>query len=89
MVEASEYNIEIMNIEAGKGNALYALCDLLGVDYEDTISMGDSDNDSSVTKAAGLGLAMANAVDSLKAIADEIICSNEEHGVEYVLNHYF
>lgn len=89
VVEASEYNIEIMNIEAGKGNALYALCDLLGVDYEDTISMGDSDNDSSVTKAAGLGLAMANAVDSLKAIADEIICSNEEHGVEYVLNHYF
>lgn len=89
VVEASEYNLEIMNIEAGKGNALYALCDLLGVDYEATISMGDSDNDSSVTQAAGLGLAMENACDSLKAIADEIICSNEEHGVAYVLNRYF
>ncbi len=89
VVEASEYNIEIMNIDAGKGNALYALCDLLGVDYADTISMGDSDNDSSVTQAAGLGLAMENACDALKAIADEIICSNEEHGVVYVLNHYF
>lgn len=89
VVEASEYNIEIMNIEAGKGNALYALCDLLGVDYTETISMGDSDNDSSVTQAAGLGLAVENACDSLKAIADEMICSNEDHAVAYVLNHYF
>ncbi len=89
VVEASEYNLEIMNIEAGKGNALYALCDLLGVAYEDTISMGDSDNDSSVTQAAGLGLAVENACDALKAIADELICSNEDHAVAYVLNHYF
>ena len=89
VVEASEYNLEIMNIDAGKGNALYALCDLVGVAYEDTISIGDSDNDSSVTKAAGLGLAMENACDALKAIADEIICTNEEHAAVYVLNHYF
>ena len=88
-MEASEYNLEIMNIDAGKGNALYALCDLVGVAYEDTISIGDSDNDSSVTKAAGLGLAMENACDALKAIADEIICTNEEHAAVYVLNHYF
>ena len=89
VVEASEYNLEIMNIEAGKGNALYALCDLLGVAYSQTISLGDSDNDSSVTQAAGLGLATANACDSLKAIANEIICSNEDHVAVYVLNHYF
>lgn len=89
VVEACESNLEIMNIDAGKGNALYALCDLLGVAYEETISIGDSDNDSSVTQAAGLGLAVCNACDSLKAVADEIICSNEEHAVAYVLNHYF
>lgn len=88
VVEVSEYNLEIININAGKGNALHSLADKLGVDYSDTISIGDSDNDSSITQAAGLGLAVSNACDSLKEVADEIICSNEEHVVRYVLSHY-
>lgn len=89
IVEASEYNIEIVNIDAGKGNALHSLADMLGVDYADTISIGDSDNDNSSLQAAGLGLAVENSCESLKAVADEIICSNEEHAVAYVVSHYF
>ena len=85
----SEYNLEIMNVEAGKGNALHWLADVSGIAGEDTISMGDSDNDISIIEAAGLGLAVSNACDSLKEVADEIICSNEEHVVPYVLSHYF
>jgi len=88
-VEAGEFNLEIMSSDAGKGRALYALADMIGVDYADTVSIGDSDNDSSVTQAAGLGLAVSNACDSLKELADEVICSNEEHVVSYVLSHYF
>ena len=87
-VEASEYNIEIMSVDAGKGEALCALADSLGVDRKATIGMGDSDNDSSLINGAGLGLAMSNSCEALKKIADEIICSNDEHGVRYVLNHY-
>ena len=89
VVEAIEYNIEIVNIDAGKGNALYSLADMLDIDRSDTISLGDSDNDSSITQAAGLGLAVSNACDSLKAVADQIICSNEEHAIAYVLSRYF
>lgn len=89
VVEASEYNLEIMNINAGKGNALHALADMIGVSCSDAISIGDSDNDNSITQAAGLGLVVSNACESLKKVADEIICSNEEHAVAYVLNHYF
>ena len=85
----SEYNLEIMNVEAGKGNALHWLANENGVAREETISMGDSDNDTSIIEAAGLGLAVSNACDSLKKVADEIICSNEEHVVLYVLSHYF
>lgn len=87
--EVTEYNLEIFNIDAGKGNALYKLADLVGVPYSETMSIGDSDNDRTVTEAAGLGLAVANASDSLKSIADEIICSNEEHVIDYVLKKYF
>lgn len=89
IVEASEYNIEIVNIDAGKGNALHSLADMIAVDRADTISIGDSDNDSSITQAAGLGLAVSNACDSLKAVSDQIICSNEEHAIAYVLSHFF
>ncbi|MBE7026474.1 MAG: Cof-type HAD-IIB family hydrolase [Ruminococcaceae bacterium] len=88
VVEGCDYNLEIFSASAGKGSALHALADMLGVDYADTISIGDSDNDTSSIKAAGLGLAVSNACDSLKEIADEVICSNDEHAVEYVLNNY-
>ena len=88
-VEVSEYNLEVFNIDAGKGNALHMLADELGVDYSQTMSLGDSDNDVTVTEAAGLGLAVSNACDALKEIADGIICSNEEHAVAYVLEKYF
>jgi Cof subfamily protein (haloacid dehalogenase superfamily) len=85
----SEYNLEIMNANAGKGNALYMLADMLGIDRTATISIGDSDNDASITQAAGLGLAVSNARASLKEVADKIICSNDEHAIAYVFSHYF
>ena len=85
---AAEYNLEIMNVQAGKGNALYTLADMLKIDRADTIAMGDSNNDESIIRAAGLGLAVSNACASLKAAADAVICSNEEHAVAYVLNRY-
>ena len=81
--------LEIMHIDAGKGNALRTLANMLGIGLEETISIGDSDNDSSITQTAGLGLAVSNASPALKELADEVICSNEEHAVVYVLNHYF
>lgn len=89
VVEADEYNLEIINANAGKGNALYALADMLGVNYADTIAIGDSDNDNSIVQASGLGLAVSNATNSLKAVADEIISSNDEHAIDYVLARYF
>ena len=88
VVEGAPYNLEIVNKDAGKGNALRCLADKLGTDYADTISVGNSDNDESMIQAAGLGLAVSNSCESLKAVADEIVCSNEEHVIDYVLKHY-
>lgn len=85
VVGVSDYNLEIMNAKAGKGNALLWLAEELGIKREDTISVGDSDNDRSMVKAAGLGLAVSNACQSLKEAADEIICSNDEHAIQYIV----
>ncbi len=89
VVESAPYNLEIVSRDAGKGNALRCLADKLCIDYADTISIGNSNNDESMIKAAGLGLAVLNSCESLKKAADEIICSNEEHVIDYVLKHYF
>ena len=83
-----EYNLEIMSTKAGKGNALSALADMLKIQRSKTISIGDSGNDITSIESAGLGLAVSNATDSLKAVADDIICSNEEHIVAYVLENF-
>ncbi len=88
VVEGFEYNLEIMSTKAGKGNALSALADMLKIQRSKTIGIGDSGNDITSIEAAGLGLAVSNATDSLKAVADDIICSNEEHIVAYVLENF-
>ena len=88
IAEGADYNLEIMNASAGKGNALRDLARMLGVDIAHTIAIGDSDNDDSMIRAAGRGLAVSNAVDSLKAVADSVICSNDEHVVRYIISHF-
>lgn len=81
-------NLEIFSSEAGKGRALLRLAAHLGVDPAATIGVGDSTNDSDLLARAGLGLAVSNAYDELKAIADAVICSNDEHAMQYILEHY-
>ncbi len=89
VAEANAHNLEISALDASKGSALLRLADHLGISHAATIGMGDSDNDTAMIKAAGLGLVMENAPDSLKTIADCVICSNDEHAVQYVLEKYF
>ena len=77
--------LEVYSSDAGKGKALIALADKLGIDIADVIAVGDSKNDSSMIEVAGLGLAVANACDTLKELADQTICDNSEHIAKYVL----
>ena len=77
--------LEVYSSDAGKGKTLIALADMLGVDIADVIAVGDSENDSSMIEEAGLGLAVANACDTLKELADQTICDNSEHIAKYVL----
>ena len=87
-MRSAKNNLEVCLSEAGKGKTLKALARLLSVDTMDVIAVGDSDNDSTLIEAAGLGLAMGNACDALKALADQTICDNSEHIAEYVLENF-
>lgn len=88
VAQSHKHNLEIFSKNAGKGNALKLLAGILDVDIKDTIAVGDSTNDLTMIKDAGLGLAMDNAVSELKAVADKVICDNNEHSAKYILENF-
>ena len=81
-------NIELNHISAGKDNGLKALCEYLGFTLENAMAFGDGTNDTCMLKAAGLGVAMSNAEEEVKAAADMITLSNNEAGVAHAIRRH-
>lgn len=77
--------IHCANKNVSKGNAMVGLCKFLKIDLKDVVAIGDDINDVSMIKMAGLGVAMGNATEEVKKIADMVTTSNEEDGVARVL----
>ena len=73
--------VEIVNKGASKGQALMALAGRFGIKREETMAIGDSENDIEMLKAAGLGVAVANASDEVKAEADYVTRACDGEGV--------
>lgn len=78
-------SFDIMNKGVSKGNALKELCEKLGVKSEEVIAIGDNFNDSSMIEYAGMGVAMGNAEDGVKEIADMVTDTNDNDGVAKAL----
>lgn len=74
-------NIEINGKDARKGTALVALGAHLGIKREEIMACGDGINDVEMLREVGFGVAMENASDEVKAAADYITVTNDEHGV--------
>lgn len=74
-------NVEIMPAGTSKGEAVKRLAEILKIKPEEVICMGDSENDLSMIKYAGLGIAMGNAIDLIKENANYITDTNENSGV--------
>lgn len=74
-------NIEINDRHANKGEAIGKLAAYLGFDISETMSFGDGLNDLSMIKAAGIGVAMANACSEVLAAADEMTLDCDHDGV--------
>ena len=68
---------EISDPEVNKGNAIRALCRHLGMTTADCIAFGDSMNDAEMLQTASVGVAMGNAPDAVKALAD-LVCDRCE-----------
>jgi Cof subfamily protein (haloacid dehalogenase superfamily) len=89
MVAVSKpFYLEFNNPKASKGSALEYLANQMGIPREDIIAIGDSEIDASMIEYAGLGVAVENAIPSVKEKAGFITYSNDDDGVAYVLEKF-
>lgn len=73
--------LDIIPINSGKDNAVKEILKYYGLSKQEAIAFGDGNNDIALLEAVGLGVAMGNASDELKEIADDICLSVTEDGV--------
>ena len=82
---AGEGIVELLPLGLSKATGLSLAARRLGLKSADTIAFGDMPNDIPMFAWAARGVAMANAHEELRAVADEVTSSNEEDGIAVVL----
>ena len=85
LTQSTPNNVEINDALANKGEALRRLASALGFGAAGCMAFGDGLNDLSMVRAAGTGVAMANACPEVLAAADVVTLSNDDDGVAAVL----
>ena len=72
----------------GKDRGMDAICREMGITPGETIAFGDGENDISMLRFAGIGVAMGNATPATRACADFITKTVDEHGLAYACEHF-
>lgn len=80
--------LEIVSANASKGRALRHLAEYYGISMAETMAVGDSENDIDMLREAGIAVAMGNACDDIKGIADFVTGANDDHGVAMALQQF-
>ncbi len=78
---ASRTYFEVVSKFAGKEEGLREVCKILGVNKSEIMAFGDNGNDMGMIADAGFGVAVANAREEVKKVADYVCESNDEDGV--------
>lgn len=82
-------NLEAAPAGITKASGLIELCNFLGIDIAETVAVGDGNNDREILQAAGVAVAMGNARDEIKKIADFVTLDNDNDGVAVAIEKYF
>lgn len=86
LVQSCAYYYEILPKGSTKGTGLERLAELLGIDRSRIIACGDNENDIPMIEYAGVGVAVENAIDALKKVADIVTVSNNEHAISKIIH---
>lgn len=89
VIRSCGFLLEIMEGSVSKASGVQALLAALGLEKKDAVAFGDSYNDIPMLREAGMGVAMENAPETVKAAADAVTASNHEEGVWHFLRKAF
>ena len=87
-MKSKAHYLEIVAQGVDKGSAIRVLAEKLGISTDEIMAFGDGQNDATMLEAAGLGVAMENAVAECKAAAKLIAPRNTEDGVAQVIGQF-
>lgn len=85
VVQTAAFYLEVIPKVINKGQGIRDICSVLGIDPAEVISFGDAANDIPMLRAAGMGVAMGNAAEAVKAAADMVTLSNNADGIAAAL----
>ena len=85
VVQTAPFYLEVIPRVINKGQGIRDICRTLGMDVSEVIAFGDAENDIPMLRAAGVGVAMGNAADAVKAAADRVTLTNNEDGIAAAL----
>lgn len=88
IVKSTPFYLEFMNKNASKGKAVTHLAEKMGLSKDQTMAIGDAENDRAMLEAVGNPVVMENGTPELKEIAKYVTKSNEESGVAYALREW-
>jgi Cof subfamily protein (haloacid dehalogenase superfamily) len=88
VVQSFPRYVELTHREVSKGRAVEWLARGWDIPREQVIAIGDQGNDCSMIEWAGLGVAMGNAIDAVKAVANHVAPSAKEDGVADVIDRF-
>ena len=88
LVKSAPFYLEIVKKNVNKGAAVVHLAEKLGLTKEETMAIGDEENDRSMLEVVGNPVVMENGTDELKKIAKYITKSNDESGVAYAIREW-
>ena len=85
LTSSTYHNLEVGGETTSKASALWQLCRMKGLTMENVMAFGDSPNDGTMIREAGIGVAMENATADILEDADITAPSNDDEGVAYTL----
>ena len=85
VVQTAAFYLEVIPKVINKGQGIHDICRTLDISPEEVIAFGDAANDIPMLQAAGVGVAMGNAAEAVKAAADKITLTNNEDGIAAAL----
>jgi Cof subfamily protein (haloacid dehalogenase superfamily) len=88
IMKSAEYYLEILDKRVNKGAGVKALAERLSISRQEVMAIGDQENDLAMLEYAGLGVAMGNGIERVKAISQFVTRSNAEDGVAHAINQF-